>query len=82
MDQGEPQTFEAEIELEGIAWIDEGFAGWLMEAAQQALASYAAMLPASAQADTDSHYAIAPPLTGPPCAPARSARRPAARPAW
>lgn len=63
MDHGDPPAFEAEIELEGIAWIDEGFAAWMMEAAQQALASYAAMLPASKQADTDSHYAIAPPLT-------------------
>jgi Fic/DOC family len=59
----DPLIIEAEIELEGVAWIDEGFAGWLMEAAHQALASYAAMLPASAQADRESHYAIAAPLS-------------------
>lgn len=53
----------AEVQLSGIAWIDPAFLAWLTDAAEQALATYAAMLPASAQADRDSHYAIAPGLT-------------------
>lgn len=49
----------AQLELSGIAWVDPTFLAWLTEAAEQALSTYAAMLPASAQADRDSHYAIA-----------------------
>ncbi|MEH3055439.1 MAG: Fic family protein [Patulibacter minatonensis] len=61
----EPQDVEitAEIELGGIAWIDPSFLDWLTDAAEQALATYASMLPASAQADRESHYAIAAPLS-------------------
>jgi Fic/DOC family len=62
MDQPEVQL-TAEVELSGIAWVDPAFLAWLTEAAEQALATYASMLPASAQADRDSHYSVADGLT-------------------
>lgn len=57
----EPTEIEltAQVELSGIAWVDPAFLAWLTEAAEQALATYASMLPASAQADRDSHYSVA-----------------------